>query len=225
MLDYIRDLRPTKWGPTINLRCKNPDSPMSALGQKRTLGLSRPKTLDRLDRDQKWSSKCGAPQDRADLNGRPDAAASRRNAARHRLLTAAPVSLEKPKRVFRIGPAGCFCFSIRPTGKEHRRRALGARQQFPTENLATYILISNFNGRAVTEATVPAALAVDPPSRAVLSASSDVRASAVARTDSLETGAGSCALTAATAGGSGRTVAVAGAGSAPGVPVCDDGLA
>ena len=34
---------------------------MSALGQKQTLGLFRPKTLDRLDRDQKWSSKCGAP--------------------------------------------------------------------------------------------------------------------------------------------------------------------
>jgi hypothetical protein len=25
LLDYIRDLRSTKWGPTINLRCKNPD--------------------------------------------------------------------------------------------------------------------------------------------------------------------------------------------------------
>jgi hypothetical protein len=52
--------------------------------------LFRPKTLDGLDRDQNWSSKCGAPQDRADLNRRPDATASRRNAARHRLLTAAP---------------------------------------------------------------------------------------------------------------------------------------
>jgi hypothetical protein len=30
--------------------------------------LFRPKTLDRLDSDQKWSSKCGAPQDRADLS-------------------------------------------------------------------------------------------------------------------------------------------------------------
>jgi hypothetical protein len=36
---------------------------MSALGQKRTSGLFRPKTLDRLDRDQKWSSKCGAPHE------------------------------------------------------------------------------------------------------------------------------------------------------------------
>jgi hypothetical protein len=44
----------------------------------------------RLDRHQKCSSKCGAPQDRADLNCRPDATASRRNATRHRLLTAAP---------------------------------------------------------------------------------------------------------------------------------------
>jgi hypothetical protein len=131
----------------------------------------------------------------------------------------------KPKRVFRIRSGWLLLFFNTACGKEHRRRALGARQQFPTENLATYILISNFDGRAVTEATVPAALAVDPPSRAVLSASSDVRASAVARTDSLETGAGSCALTAATAGGSGRTVALAGAGSAPGLPVCDDGLA
>jgi hypothetical protein len=80
---------------------------------------------------------------------------------------------------------------------------------------ATYILISNFDGR-LTEAARPAGLAVDPPSRAVLSAS-------LGRMDSLETGAGSCALTAATAGGSG--VAVAGAGSAASVPVCDDGLA
>jgi hypothetical protein len=27
------------------------------------LGLFRPKTFDRLDRDQKWSSKCGAPHE------------------------------------------------------------------------------------------------------------------------------------------------------------------
>ena len=51
----------------------------SALPRKQTLGLFRPKTLDRLDRDQKWASKCGTPQDRADLN----------------LLTAASVSLER----------------------------------------------------------------------------------------------------------------------------------
>jgi hypothetical protein len=31
--DYIRDLRPAKWGST----CKNPEPPMSALGQKQTL--------------------------------------------------------------------------------------------------------------------------------------------------------------------------------------------
>jgi len=63
--------------------------------RKRILGLFGPKVLDRLDRDQKWSSKCGAPQDRADLNRRPDATARRCNAARHRLLAAAPVSLER----------------------------------------------------------------------------------------------------------------------------------
>jgi hypothetical protein len=44
------------------------------------LEVFQPKTLDRLDRDQKWSSKCGAPQDRADLNRRPNATASRCNA-------------------------------------------------------------------------------------------------------------------------------------------------
>jgi len=86
-----------------------------------------------------------------------------------------------------------------------------------------YILISNFDGRDVTEAAVPAALAIDPPSRAVLSASSDARASAVGRTDSFETGASSCALAAATVEGSGRNVTVAAAGSAPRVLV--DGLA
>ena len=32
--NYIRDLRSAKWGLTINLRCKNPEPPTSALGQK-----------------------------------------------------------------------------------------------------------------------------------------------------------------------------------------------
>jgi hypothetical protein len=32
--DYIRDLRPAKWGSTVNLRRKNPRSPMSPLGQQ-----------------------------------------------------------------------------------------------------------------------------------------------------------------------------------------------
>src|SRR5262250_1382469 len=32
--DYSRDWRPAKWGPMINLRCKNPKPLMSALGQK-----------------------------------------------------------------------------------------------------------------------------------------------------------------------------------------------
>jgi len=40
---------------------------MSALGQKQTLARFRPKTLDRLDRDQKWSSNCGAPHE--DIQG------------------------------------------------------------------------------------------------------------------------------------------------------------
>src|SRR5262249_19288180 len=36
LADYIRDLRPAKWGSMINLRCKHLGSPMSALGQKQT---------------------------------------------------------------------------------------------------------------------------------------------------------------------------------------------
>jgi hypothetical protein len=35
--DYSRDLRSAKWGSMINFRCKSLESPMSALGQKRTL--------------------------------------------------------------------------------------------------------------------------------------------------------------------------------------------
>jgi hypothetical protein len=34
MMDYIRDLRSAKWGSMINLRCKNLETPMSAMGQK-----------------------------------------------------------------------------------------------------------------------------------------------------------------------------------------------
>jgi hypothetical protein len=37
MAYYIRDLRQAKWGTTINLRCKNLEMLMSALGQKQTL--------------------------------------------------------------------------------------------------------------------------------------------------------------------------------------------
>src|SRR5262249_53188391 len=36
VINYIRDLRPAKRGLTINLRCKNPEPLMSALGQKQT---------------------------------------------------------------------------------------------------------------------------------------------------------------------------------------------
>jgi hypothetical protein len=36
---------------------------MSAFLRKRTLGLFRPKTLDRLDRHQQWSSKRRAPHE------------------------------------------------------------------------------------------------------------------------------------------------------------------
>ena len=35
-MDYIRDLRPAKWGSGIKLHSSNPDPLMSALGQKRT---------------------------------------------------------------------------------------------------------------------------------------------------------------------------------------------
>jgi hypothetical protein len=34
--DYIRDLRPAKWGIAISLQGSNPEHPMSALGQKQT---------------------------------------------------------------------------------------------------------------------------------------------------------------------------------------------
>jgi hypothetical protein len=37
MLDYIRDLRSAKWGPTVILQGNKSESPMSQLGQKRTL--------------------------------------------------------------------------------------------------------------------------------------------------------------------------------------------
>src|SRR5262249_9780264 len=37
-LDYIRDLRPAKWGLGLSLHGTNPGPLMSALGQKRTLG-------------------------------------------------------------------------------------------------------------------------------------------------------------------------------------------
>jgi len=36
MLDYIRDLRAAKWGPTVILRRNDPEVRMSALGQKQT---------------------------------------------------------------------------------------------------------------------------------------------------------------------------------------------
>ena len=36
MSDYIRDLRRAKWGAATNLRRKNLELPMSALGQKQT---------------------------------------------------------------------------------------------------------------------------------------------------------------------------------------------
>jgi hypothetical protein len=32
---YTRILRRAEWGATINLRCKNPNSPMSEVGQSR----------------------------------------------------------------------------------------------------------------------------------------------------------------------------------------------
>jgi hypothetical protein len=39
MADYIRDLRPAKWGSGVSLHSSNPEPLMSALGQKQT---SRP---------------------------------------------------------------------------------------------------------------------------------------------------------------------------------------
>ena len=71
--DYSRDLRPVEWGSGVGLRGGTQKS----------------------SADAATSAKWGAPQDRADLNRRPDATASRRHAARHRLLTAALVSLER----------------------------------------------------------------------------------------------------------------------------------
>jgi hypothetical protein len=37
MADYIRDLRPAKWGSGVSLHSSNPEPLMSALGQKQTL--------------------------------------------------------------------------------------------------------------------------------------------------------------------------------------------
>ena len=37
MVDYIRDLRPAKWGSGVRLHGNNFEAPMSALGQKQTL--------------------------------------------------------------------------------------------------------------------------------------------------------------------------------------------
>jgi hypothetical protein len=42
MLDYIRDLRPTKWGSGVRLQGNNFKPLMSALGQKRTLQSMEP---------------------------------------------------------------------------------------------------------------------------------------------------------------------------------------
>ena len=42
MTDYIRDLRPAKWGLTVILRSNNPHERMSALGQKQTLSDLQP---------------------------------------------------------------------------------------------------------------------------------------------------------------------------------------
>jgi hypothetical protein len=36
--DYSRDLRLTKWGSGVSLQGSDPEPPMSALGQKQTLG-------------------------------------------------------------------------------------------------------------------------------------------------------------------------------------------
>ena len=41
MVDYIRDLRPAKWGSGVSLQGSNPGPLMSALGQKQTLELTR----------------------------------------------------------------------------------------------------------------------------------------------------------------------------------------
>ena len=41
MTDYIRDLRPAKWGSGVSLQGSNPGPLMSALGQKQTLELTR----------------------------------------------------------------------------------------------------------------------------------------------------------------------------------------
>jgi hypothetical protein len=58
MADYIRDLRPAKWGSGISLRGSNRKPPMSALGQKRTL---------------RWSTAMSAIPPKADIPRRlPD---------------------------------------------------------------------------------------------------------------------------------------------------------
>src|SRR6516225_4967974 len=42
LADYIRDLRPAKWGSGLSLRSSNPEPLMSALGQKQTLRHLQP---------------------------------------------------------------------------------------------------------------------------------------------------------------------------------------
>jgi len=42
MVDYIRDLRPAKWGLGVSLHRGNPKPPVSALGQKQTFRNVRP---------------------------------------------------------------------------------------------------------------------------------------------------------------------------------------
>jgi hypothetical protein len=78
-----------------------------------------------------------APQDRADLNRRPDATASRRNAARHRLLTAAPcVALAPPlcaAKVVRV-ESSLRTFLLR---NPHHRQIFDSAK---TENRSTEIL-------------------------------------------------------------------------------------
>jgi len=70
LADYSRDLRPAKWGPTVNLHSNNSEPLMSALGQKQTSRLVRTMSAlpPKADMDQYGRDVCLVPKaDMSDL--------------------------------------------------------------------------------------------------------------------------------------------------------------
>ena len=62
MVDYIRDLRPAKWGSGVRLQGNNFKPLMSALGQKETLGVDL--SLESFSMD-KIAQRAGAATNRS----------------------------------------------------------------------------------------------------------------------------------------------------------------